>query len=209
MPQFNLTVNNSRGIIRPVPTSHLKLDSLPQISESQIVNASSLSLSLIQPAKQFFRHGWQSWTSPPGLTHPISPSPSGSLNSAQGTRILPTRSPRITSARGSVQWSLRKVIFCCWGALELSGRVELDGTSLKGFYEGGHEGRWLITRGKEDEVFARYTSLLEKKFGKTRFEKAPRVWCSWYSLYKWINERVILKALNGIGNLPFGRLPNR
>jgi alpha-galactosidase len=58
-------------------------------------------------------------------------------------------------------------------------------------------------RGKEDEVFAKYTSLLETRFGKTRFDKAPRVWCSWYSLYKWINEHVISNALHSLGDLPF------
>ena len=45
--------------------------------------------------------------------------------------------------------------------------------------------------------------LLEMKFGKTRFEKPPRVWCSWYSLFKWVNESILTKTLNGLGDLPF------
>jgi alpha-galactosidase len=96
------------------------------------------------------------------------------------------------------------------GALDLGGRVELDGTTLKGFYESvGPDarkvppGEWFIARGKEDEVFSKYIERLEKKFGKGRFEKAPRVWCSWYSLYRWINERIIMKALKDCGDMPF------
>jgi alpha-galactosidase len=45
-----------------MPTSHLHLDSLPQTFNSQIVSASSLHLSLPQPPRRFFRHGWQSWS---------------------------------------------------------------------------------------------------------------------------------------------------
>jgi len=88
------------------------------------------------------------------------------------------------------------------GALGLGGRIELDSTSLIGSYEFG-EGAWFIARGSEDDVFQSYANLLAEKFGKTRYEKAPRVWCSWYSLYKWINEHIILNALNSLGDLPF------
>jgi alpha-galactosidase len=89
------------------------------------------------------------------------------------------------------------------GALNLSGRVELDGATLHGFLEDKSDGQWLVTRGTEDDVFARYTAQLEKVFGKGQFEKAPRVWCSWYSMYGWINERVFLKALTDFGDMPF------
>ena len=203
MPQFNLTVNNSRGIIGPVPTPHLKLDSLPGASDSQIISASSLSMSLPQLPKRFFRHGWQSWT----LTTWLDPS----------DQPLPIRSPEFRAKDEDLAYTFSKNHIGAWvgaveleeedilllGALELGGRVELDATTLRGFYEADHDGQWLISRGPEDVVFSKYTSFLETKFGKTRFDKAPRVWCSWYSLYKWINERVILKALDGIRNLPF------
>ena len=79
MPQLYLTVNSwgghlhrtagavlairlTCGIITPMPTLHLKPDSLPQTGDSQIVSASLLRLSLPQPPKSFYRHGWQSWS---------------------------------------------------------------------------------------------------------------------------------------------------
>ena len=103
------------------------------------------------------------------------------------------------------------------GALNLGGRVELDGTTLKGFYE--TVGRtlapnrrfgddiptyeWFMARGKEETCFSKYTDLLQTRLGKTRFDQAPRVWCSWYSLYRWIHEDILEKALHDFGDMPF------
>ena len=42
-------------------------------------------------------------------------------------------------------------------ALDLRGRVELDGLILKGFYEDEQESQWLLMRGKEDEVFSNHS----------------------------------------------------
>jgi alpha-galactosidase len=186
-----------------MPTQQLNLDFLPEASTSQIIGASALRLGLPQLPKRFFRHGWQSWT----LTTWLDPA----------DPPLPVRSPEFRARDEDPAYAFAKNHIAAWvaaaelgqddilliGALDLSGRVELDGATLKAFYEDGHEANWLIARGREPEVFSKYVDLLEKEFGKTRFEKAPRVWCSWYSLYKWVNESILLKALNGLGDLPF------
>jgi len=203
MPQIKLTVNELSGIIAHMTILNLQLDSIHQETDSQIVTASSLHLSLPQPPKRFFRHGWQSWT----LTTWLDPS----------EPPYPISSPKFRAKDEDPAYALSRTHISAWvgavelndddilllGALDLSGRVELDGTILKAFYEDGHESQWVLIRGKEDDVFAKYTALLETKFGKTRFEKAPRVWCSWYSLYKWINEHIITNALHALGDLPF------
>ena len=184
-------------------TSYLTLDSIPQASDPQIPSAPSLSLSLPQPPKKFFRHGWQSWA----LTTWLDPS----------EPPQPVRAPEFRAKDEDLGFALHKNHISAWvgavelgnddilllGALDLSGRVELDGLFLKGFYEDGHESQWLIARGREDEVFSTYATLLATKFGKTRIETPPRVWCSWYSLYRWINERILLKALNDFCDMPF------
>ena len=168
----------------------------------QTITASRVDLSLPQPPKLFFRHGWQSWT----LTTWLDPS----------ERPLPIRSPQFRAKDEDPLHAFDKNHVSAWvgavelgdddilllGALDLGGRVQLDSTSLIGSYEFG-EGAWFIARGSEDDVFQSYANLLAEKFGKTRYEKAPRVWCSWYSLYKWINEHIILNALNSLGDLPF------
>lgn len=182
---------------------HLQLDALNQGSDSQIVTASSLSLNLPQPPKRFFRHGWQSWTLTAWLdpSEPPYPISSPQFRAKDEDPAYAFAKNHISAWVGAVELGDNDILLL--GALDLSGRVELDGTSLNAFYEDKHESQWLIIRGKEDEVFAKYTSLLEMKFGRTRFEKAPRVWCSWYSLYKWINEHIIINALHALGDMPF------
>jgi len=203
MPHFKLTVNKLRGIIARMKNPTLQLDPLNQGSDLQITSASSLSLNLPQPPKRFFRHGWQSWT----LTTWLDPS----------EPPIPISSPQFRAKDEDPAFALAQKHVSAWvaavelgdddilliGALDLSGRIELDSATIKAFYEDGHESQWAIIRGGEDEVFARYTTLLENKFGKSHFEKAPRVWCSWYSLYKWINEHLLTNTLHALGNLPF------
>lgn len=181
----------------------LELDSLLQGSDSQIVTASSLTLSLPAAPKQFFRHGWQSWTLTTWLdpSEPPFPISAPKFRAKDEDPVYAFAKNHVSAWVGAVELAENDILLV--GALDLSGRVELDGTTLRASYEDNHESNWLIIRGTEDDVFARYVSLLEKKFGKTRFEKAPRVWCSWYSLYKWINEHVIVNALHALGNLPF------
>ncbi|MCL4528518.1 MAG: alpha-galactosidase [Chloroflexi bacterium] len=198
MPQINLTVNDERGIIAGMTTIDFD-ESLPA---SQITSASSLTLNLPRSPKLFYRHGWQSWT----LATWLDPS----------KPALPIRAPEFRAKDEDAPYAFAKNHVSAWigavemgsneilllGALGLGGRVELDGASLRGFYESG-EGHWLVARGLEDAVFNQYTNLLAEMFGKTRYEKAPRVWCSWYSLYRWIGEPVILKVLKELDDLPF------
>ena len=200
---FRLTLISERGIIARMTNLSIHFNSTNPTSDLKIVTASSLRLGLTQPPKRFFRHGWQSWT----LTTWLDPS----------EPPIPIRSPRFRAKDEDPTYAFAKNHVSAWvgavelgqddilliGALELSGRVELDGATLNAFYEDDHEGEWVVIRGTEAEVFEQYTSLLEVRLGKTRFETAPRVWCSWYSLYKWINEHVILHALDSLGDLPF------
>ncbi|HSB01212.1 MAG TPA: glycoside hydrolase family 36 protein [Anaerolineales bacterium] len=193
-----------------MPTSPPDLDSLPQTAESRVISASCLRLSLPQPLKCFFRHGWHSWT----LTTWLDPS----------DPPLPVRAAEFRVKDEDPAYALAKNHVSAWvgavelgendilllGALDLGGRVELDGLTLNGFYESVERDtqsvslyNWFIARGTEENVFSKYAALLEAKFGKGRFEKAPRVWCSWYSLLGWIHERTLLGALRDFGDMPF------
>ncbi len=181
----------------------LDADAIPETSQHQILLASRVDLKLTQPPKRFFRHGWQSWT----LTTWLDPS----------EPPLPIRAPEFRAKDEDPGYAFHKNHISAWvgaveideddilllGAIGLNGRIELSGYTLKGFYDDNGEGEWLIARGKEDDVFKKYTNLLESKFGKTRIEKPPSVWCSWYSLFRWINESAITESLSGLGDLPF------
>ena len=194
-------------IIHSMTTLQLDPDAFAESTIPQIITASNVDLRLTQPPKRFFRHGWQSWT----LTTWLDPS----------DPPLPIRAPEFRAKDEDPVYAFHKNHVSAWvgavelgeddiillGSLGLGGRVELDGTTLKGFYEvvqtGNLSNEWFAARGNEDDVFAKYISFLESKFGKTRFEKPPRVWCSWYSLLKWINEPALAKALHGLKDLPF------
>jgi alpha-galactosidase len=212
MPQFNLTVNKSVRWVASLPylqdnyvmlTSYLTLDSFPQPFDSQIISASSLRLSLPQPPKRFFRHGWQSWALATWVdpNDPPLPVRAAEFRLKDEDRVYALSKNYISAWVGAVEMEEDDILLI--GALDLSGRVELDGLTLKGFYEDEFEHQWLIARGREDEVFSKYVDLLKERFGNGKFKKAPRVWCSWYSLYSWINERILLKALNDLGDMPF------
>lgn len=169
---------------------------------SQIVTASSLTLNLPGPSRAFYRHGWQSW-SLAAWTDPL--------------RELPVMKPEIFHCRqtdpvyakhphpngswlGAVELEGGEIVFL--GALGLEAHVSLRGNQLQGWYESG-SGEWLIARGNELEIFEQYAHLLGERFGKAAAKPAPRVWCSWYSFYKEINEKKIRRVLSDLGDLPF------
>ena len=186
-----------------MPTSHLTAHSLPKAGDSQTISASSLRLGLHQLPKKFYRHGWQSWTLSTWLDPNDPP--------------VPIRAAEFRAKDEDPGYALHKNHIGCWvgavelgnddilllGALELSGRVEIDVTDLHGFYEDDHTGKWFFARGTEHDVFTLYTNLLGETYGTGRFQEVPRVWCSWYSMYGWINERIFLKTLNDFGDMPY------
>ncbi|MEW6028336.1 MAG: glycoside hydrolase family 36 protein [Chloroflexota bacterium] len=170
----------------------------------QIVHASSLTLSLPRPPRKFFRHGWQSWT----LTTWVDPAEPMTPISAHQTRAKDEDAPYAFSDHpvsawvGAAEMADDKIVLL--GALDLSGRIELVGSEMRGFYEDGREGKWLVASGEEKEIFKTYTDELQKIFGVVNPpSNPPRVWCSWYSLYNTINEPVMDKVLRGLGDLPF------
>lgn len=186
-----------------MPTSSIHLETIPGPSESHVVSYSSLRLSLPGPPKKFYRHGWQSWTLTTWLdpAEPPLPARAAEFRAKDEDPGYAFHTNHISAWVGAVELGPDDILLL--GALNLSGRVELEGSALHAFFEDGREGQWMLARGREDEVFSKYALGLEANFGKGRFEDAPRVWCSWYSLYGWVNERVVLKALDGFGDMPF------
>ena len=168
----------------------------------RIVTASSLTLGLPRPPIRFYRHGWQSWT----LTAWIDPA----------TPVVPVRAAEFRLKDEDPAYSLSGKHTSAWvaaadlgdgeivllGGLGLGARVQLDGNSMVGFYEAG-EGEWLVARGKELEVFRQYAAALKNKNQLQARGNPPRVWCSWYSLYGLIDERILHKTIGLLRDLPF------
>ncbi len=175
----------------------------------QIITASSLTLrlgsgqalNLPRPPKRFYRHGWQSWSlaawtdlnplpiQKPYILHPLQVDP------AYAKELRPH-----SSWVGAVEFEDGK--FLLLGSLGLDAHVTLNGTQLEGSYESG-SGEWFIARCDQADAFSKYASELGKRFGKKSTKPAPRVWCSWYSLYTAIDEPLLYKIFDELGDLPF------
>jgi alpha-galactosidase len=203
MPQFKLTVNDMRGIIGFMYVPVLHLESIPETGDVHVFNAASLRLNLPQLPVRFYRHGWQSWSLTTWLdpTEPPVPVRAAEFRMKDEDPGYSLHKKHIGAWVGAVEIGEDDILLL--GSLGLSGRVEVEGSSIQGFFEDGHEGRWMVTRGPEDQVFSSYLSAIETSFGKGRVPAAPRVWCSWYSLHGWINEYLIQKALEDFGDMPF------
>ncbi len=180
----------------------LNADRVTTLNGGVLVSGTRLGVGLGVKPRSFYRHGWQSWTLSTWMdpTDPMVPI------SAHQTRAKDEDVPYAFSDHpvsawvGAAEMPDGRIVLL--GALELSGRVEMLGEQLQGFYEDGHAGKWLVAAGTEEEVFKAYTQQLGALYGLAQ-GKPPRVWCSWYSLYNTINEAVIDQALDGLGDLPF------
>jgi len=167
-----------------------------------VVSAPYLTLNLHYSPNQYYRHGWQSWslaawTDPripfpvqkPQLLHPMQHDPSYAFHpNPHGSWV------------GAVEIDPENILLL--GSLGMDAHVELNGTHLSGWYESGI-GDWFVGYGTEPIVFSRYAELLGQRFGKTQRESAPKVWCSWYSLYTAIDEQVLTRVFNNLNDLPF------
>ena len=168
----------------------------------QIVSASNLTINLPNKPKLYYRQGWQSW-SLAAWTDPVSKFP------VQKPKLLHAmqHDPNYAyhpfpngSWVGAVEIENDKILLL--GSLDLDAHVELIDIKLRGWYESGI-GKWFIGFGTEESVFSRYANLLGQQLGYTNQKTAPRVWCSWYSLYTAIDESVLIKVINDLGDLPF------
>lgn len=183
-------------------TSHLLLDSVPHLPDSQILNASSLRLKLAQPPVRFYRHGWQSW-SLTAWTDPSRELPAmkpASFQSRQTDPVYASHPHPNGSWLGAVELADGNIVFL--GALGLEAHVSIHDGTLHGWYETG-SGDWFIAQGNELEIFERYAALLRARFGLSGAKPAPRIWCSWYSFYDSISEEKLLQSLSALDDLPF------
>ncbi|MCA2000432.1 MAG: alpha-galactosidase [Chloroflexi bacterium] len=169
-------------------------------STPKIVNAKEARLELPSEPVRYYRHGWQSWSlaawtdlnpppaQKPSIYHPLQvdaehvydPAPNGSW-------------------LGAVELKDGGVLFL--GALGLDAHVRLEGNRLCGRSEEAVE--WFAAQGQEQTVFREYARELGIRFGQISKNAAPRVWCSWYSLYANIDEAVLRNAFDALGDLPF------
>ena len=170
-------------------------------SNSQVIKDRKVRIELPSTPVNYFRHGWQSWSlaawtelvplpvQKPAIFHPLQVNP----------EFVFDRDPN-GSWLGAVEFADGNILLL--GALSTDAHVSLTGGQLTGRAEtDGAE--WFIAYGRENAVFAEYAGLLGDRFGKITKAIAPRVWCSWYSLYTTIDEMILDRIFTGLDGLPF------
>lgn len=175
--------------------------SFQEIKEPNIIKAREVKIQLPSKPVQYYRHGWQSW----------------SLAAWTDLRPIPIQRPAIFhplhvnedhvgdehpngSWLGAVELEDGNILFL--GALSLDAHVYLLDDQLSGHYESG-DAEWLVAYGREEDVFQEYTKYLGERLGVSKRGIPPRVWCSWYSLYTAIDEPILNRTFDELGDLPF------
>ncbi len=180
----------------------ITMDFAKGFSPERVVSASSLTLKLPLAPRLFYCHGWQSWSLSAwtDARHPLPVQKPELLHVMQHDPRYAHYPHPHGSWIGGVEMEDGNILLL--GSLGLDAHVELDNSRLRGRYESG-TGDWFIGYGTEQLVFSRYAELLGQRLGKSLVRSSPRVWCSWYSLYTAIDQSLLHKILNDLGDLPF------
>ncbi len=178
------------------------VQSTPLPEGGYLVRGSPVTVNLPFRPLRFYRHGWQSWSMAAWLdpATPSVPISAPEFLAKDEDPLYAFADHPISAWASAVEAPDGQVLLL--GALGLGGRVELLDNALRGFYETDNS-EWFLDMGNESDVFTRYAALLAERFGRSRLERAPRVWCSWYSLYRLIHERIVLDVLDRLEGLPF------
>ena len=183
-------------------TIEVRADEIARIPEGILLHGSSVALDLPFEPARYYRHGWQSWSlttwqssgesipcSKPALFLPMQTDPQYARdNHPNGSWV------------GAVEQPDGRILLL--GALELGTHVALEGSRLSGWSEVG-PAKWLLTIGSEPDAFRRYAARLSSAFGRGRSGDPPRVWCSWYSLFTAIDERILHRVIDQVSGMPF------
>jgi alpha-galactosidase len=187
----------------------IEADRIEETKEGLIIHGAQASVNLLSPPQCYYRHGWQSWslTTWQAPDFPLPIQKPTSLHPLQTDPVYARHPAPNGSWLGAVEFEDGKVLLL--GALGLEAHVALHGqqshgdvSRLHGWYEAG-SGDWFVGYGDETVVFARYADLLGERLGKAPGKPAPRVWCSWYSLYSAIDEGLLYRIFDGLHDLPF------
>ncbi|MBC7876603.1 MAG: alpha-galactosidase [Anaerolineales bacterium] len=171
------------------------------LTKSKIIKAKEVIIELTAAPIRYYRHGWQSWSlaawtdlSPlpvgkPAIFHPLQ------VDAQHVHKKFPHG-----SWLGAVEFEDGNILLL--GALATDAHVHFVEEQLSGHGE-ADELEWFIAYGQENVVFNEYADQLGNRFGTTKKNAAPRVWCSWYSFYTSIDEIILHKIFDELGDLPF------
>ncbi len=179
----------------------ISADEVRETRDYTLLVGSRVNLRLGTHPKRYLRHGWQSWSlaawtdlTPLPIQYPVI------LHPLQTDPVYVNEKLPHGSWYGAIEFEDGKVLLL--GALGLETHVRLNGDSLEGWSEAGPV-EWMVAYGEETSIFGDYVQLLGDHFGWVDKKPAPRIWCSWYSLYTAIDEPLLYRIFDELGDLPF------
>jgi alpha-galactosidase len=168
---------------------------------SKTVKTKEIQVELPSQPVQYYRHGWQSWS----LAAWTDPSPIP-VQMPATFHPLQVDAQRVYekylhgSWLGAVEFMDGNILLL--GALGTDASVSLVQDHLSGRSD-ADEIEWFIAFGQEKVVFEEYAEQLGNRLGRIIKNNAPRVWCSWYSLFSGIDEPKLNKIFKELSDLPF------
>ena len=170
-------------------------------TNSKIVKAKEVQVELPSQPVRYYRHGWQSWSLAAWTDPTMLPVPRPAIFHPLQVDAEHVHKKYLNGSwLGAVEFADGNILLL--GALATDSNVSLVEDQLSGQSEAG-EIEWFIAFGQENVVFEEYAKELSIRFGETKKASAPRVWCSWYSLYSAITEPLLHKIFKDLGDLPF------
>jgi len=177
---------------------HVKFSDL---QETSIIRADQIQIELPSQPVHYYRHGWQSWSlaawtnlhpfpvQMPAIFHPLQVDVEHVFNQTPHGSWL-----------GAVEFEDGNILLL--GALDTDAHVFMTDGHLTGRIDIS-DGEWFIAYGRENLVFERYAEQLGERFGRVKKNGVPRVWCSWYSLYTTIDEKILSRVFDELSGLSF------
>lgn len=170
-------------------------------NKSKIIKAKELSIQFPTAPVKYYRHGWQSWSLAAWTDPTPLPIPKPAIFHPLQVDAEHVHKKYLNGSwLGAVEFEDGNILLL--GALATDTNVSLVEDQLSGRSE-ADEIEWFIAFGEEIVVFEEYAEELGNRLGRTKKDDAPRVWCSWYSLYYAIDEPILHKVFKDLGDLPF------
>lgn len=184
----------------------LTADSAEPAPGGWLLGGSALTLRLPFSPLLMYRHGFHSWSQAGWLDLTIEQRAPllRQLWPQQDDPTLLESYPSASNGLIAFETSPGRVLLL--GALHVDGRLEwraphITASAQPHSLEERH--RWYLAEGAELDTFNDYAQLLSEQFSSRVTQSAPRVWCSWYSLYREIDQAHLLQIAADLRGLPF------
>lgn len=178
-------------------------------NSNTIVKAKQVEVEVPFAPVKYYIHGWQSWSLAAWADPKPIPMPKPTIFHPMQADVEHAHKKYLNGSwLGAVEFVDGNILFI--GALGIDANVSLQKhqdastQSLIGQSDTTDETHWLIAFGEETSIFEKYAEEVGNRLGRIdKTKEAPRVWCSWYSLYERIDESSLYSIFTELDDLPF------